>query len=75
MVTLMKIYKTLEEKIRKAENPELDSRYPGPDKQVLIAKIKHTKKALFTRVHTLIGMFSQHLVTLTNTVNTVDLEK
>ena len=74
-VTLMKIYRTLEEQVRKAENPELDPRYPGPDKQILIAKIKHTKEALFTRVHTLIDMLSQHLVALTNTVNTVDPER
>ena len=42
----MKIYRTLEDQVRKVENPEHDSLYPGPDKQVLIAKIKHTKEAL-----------------------------
>ena len=74
-ITLMKIYRTLEEQVRKVENPELDPRYPGPDKQVLIAKIKHTKEALFSRVHTLIDMLSQHLVALRNTVNSVDPER
>ena len=74
-VTLMKMYRTLEDQVRKAENPELDSWYPGPDKQILVAKIKNTKEALFTRVHTLIGMLSQHLVALTNTVDTVDPER
>ena len=71
----MKIYRTLEDQVRKAENPELDSWYLGPDKQVLVAKIKKTKESLFTRVHTLIRMLSQHLVALTNTVDTVDPER
>ena len=71
----MKIYRTLEEQFRKVENPELDPQYPGPDKQVLIAKIKHTKEALFSRVHTSIEMLSLHLVALTNTVNSVDPER
>ena len=41
----------------------------------MIAKIKHAKEALFSRVHILIEMLSQHLVALTNTVNSVDPEK
>ena len=57
------------------ENPEPDPQNPGPEKQVLIAKVKHAKEALFSRVHTLIGMLAQHLVALTNTVNSVDPEK
>ena len=57
------------------ENPKLDPQNPGPDKQVLIAKVKHAKEALFSRVHTLIEMLAQHLVALTNTVNSVDPER
>ena len=41
----------------------------------MIAKIKHTKEALFSRVHTSIKMLSLHLVALTNTVNSVDPER
>ena len=74
-VTLMKIYRTLEDQVRKAENSELCSLTSGPDKQVLVTKIRNTKEALFTRVHALIGMLSQHLVTLTSTVDMVDPEK
>ena len=74
-ITLMKIYRTLEEQVRRVENPEPDPQNPGPDKQVLIAKVKHAKEALFSRVHTLIEMLAQHLVALTNTVNSVDPEK
>ena len=55
-ITLMKIYRTLEEQVRRVENPEPDPQNPGPDKQVLIAKVKHAKEALFSRVHTLIEM-------------------
>ena len=68
-VTLMKIYRTLEDLVRKAENWELGSPTSGPDRQVLVTKIRKTKEALFTRVHALIGMMSQHLVALTSTVD------
>ena len=74
-VTLMKIYRTLEDLVRKAENSEPGSLASGPDRQDLVAKIGKTKEALFSRIHSLIGVMSQHLVTLTRTVESVDPEK
>ena len=37
--------------------------------------IKETKEAFFSRIHGLIGMMSQHLTALTNTVDSVDPER
>ena len=71
----MKIYRTLKDLVRKAENSEPGSLASGPDRQDLVAKIGKTKEALFSRVHILIGMMSQHLVALTSMVESIDPEK
>ena len=42
-ITLMKVYRTLEEQVRRVENPEIDPQKPGPDKQALTAKVKQAK--------------------------------
>ena len=44
----MKIYRTLEDLVRKAESSDLGSLTSGPDRQDLVAKIRKTKEALFT---------------------------
>ena len=37
--------------------------------------MKQAKEALFSRVHSLIEMLTQHLVAVTNTVNSVDPQR
>ena len=74
-ITLMKVYRALEEQVRRVENPEIDPKRSGPGKQALTAKVKQAKEALFSRVQTLIEMLTQHLVALTNTVNSIDPER
>ena len=74
-ITLMKVYRALEEQVRRVENPEIDPQRSGPGKQALTAKVKQAKEALYSRVQTLIEMLAQHLVALTNTVNSVDPER
>ena len=58
-VTLMKIYRTLEDLVKKAENAELGSPTSGSDRQDLVTNIRKTKEALFSRVHRFITMMSQ----------------
>ena len=73
-ITLMKIYRALEEQVRRVEDPEFDPKGSGPGNQDLTAKVKQAREALFSRVHSLIEMLTQHLVALTNTVNSVSPE-
>ena len=73
-ITLMKIYRALEEQIIRVEDPEFDPKSSGPNSQDLAAKVKQAREALFSRVQSLIEMLTQHLVALTNTVNSVSPE-
>ena len=74
-ITLMKVYRALEEQVRRVENPEFDPKSSGPGNQALTAKVKQAREALFSRVHSLIEMLTQHLVAVTNTVNSVDPQR
>ena len=74
-ITLMKVYRALEEQVRRVENPEFDPKRSGPGNQALTAKVKQAREALFSRVQNLIEMLTQHLVALTNTVNSIDPER
>ena len=71
-ITLMKVYRALEEQVRRVENPVTNPKRSGPSKQILTAKVKQAKEALFSRVLTLIEMLTQNLVALTNTVNSIN---
>ena len=70
-ITLMKIYRALEEQVVRLEDPESSS---GPNSQDLAAKVKQAREAFFSRVHSLIEMLTQHLVVLTNTINSINPE-
>ena len=72
---MMALYRALEGLVKKAKAAELGSLALGPDGQNLAINIRKTKEAFFSRIHGLIGMMSQHLVALTNTVDSVDPEK
>ena len=72
---MMTLYRAQEGLVRKAETAELGSPASGSDGQNLAINIRKTKEAFFSRIHGLIGMMSQHLTALTNTVDSVDPER
>ena len=57
-ITLMKVYRALEEQVRRVENPEFDPKSSGPGNQALTAKVKQAREALFSRVQNLIEMLT-----------------
>ena len=73
--TMMKLYRALEGLVKKAETAELGSPTSGSDGQNLAINIRKTKEVFFSRIHGLIGMKSQYLIALINTVDSVDPEK
>ena len=72
---MMALLRALEGLVKKAETAELGSPALGPNGRDLSLNIKETKEAFFSRIHGLIGMMSQHLIALTNTVDSVDPER
>ena len=72
---MMTLYRALEGLVKKAETAELGSPTLGSDRQNLAVNIRKTKEAFFSRIHGLIGIMSQHLIPLTNTVDSLDPEK
>ena len=71
----MTLHRALEGLVKKAETAELGSPTSGSDRQNLAINIRKTKEAFFSRIRGLIGLMSQHLIALTNTVDSVDPEK
>ena len=59
-ITLMKIYRALEEQVIRVEDPEFDPKSSGTNSQDLATKVKQAREALFSRVHSLIEMLTQH---------------
>ena len=72
---MMTLYRDLEGLVKKAKTAELGSPTLGSDQRNLTVNVRKTKEAFFSRICGLIGMMTQHLVPLTNTVDSVDPEK
>ena len=69
---MMTLYRDLKGLVKKAETAELGSPTSGSDQRNLTVNIRKTKEAFFSRIRGLIGMMTQHLVPLTNTIDSVD---